>query len=192
MRLLLATNNPGKVREVAAILALPGLELVSPADLGRRLDVVEDGATFEANARAKALAAFREFGLPSVADDSGLEIDALAGAPGVHSARFMDGSSYSDKCREILRRLSDRGDRGARFLCCAALVESDGEILTFDGICPGVIALEPRGASGFGYDPIFIPDGYDRTFAELGAGEKNRISHRARAFVQVRDYLAGR
>jgi XTP/dITP diphosphohydrolase len=192
MRLLLATNNPGKVREVAAILARPGLELVSPADLGKRLDVVEDGKTFEANARAKALASFREFGLPAVADDSGLEIDALGGAPGVRSARFMNGLGYADKCREILRRMCGRGDRGARFRCCAALVESEDSVRVFEGVCAGAIAQEPRGASGFGYDPIFTPDGGDQTFAELGPEEKNRISHRARAFAQVRDYLAGR
>jgi XTP/dITP diphosphohydrolase len=192
MRLLLATNNPGKVREVAAILEPLCSELLSPVGLGRRFEVVENGDSFEANARLKVLAAFREFGLPAVADDSGLEIDALGGAPGVRSARFMDGSSYADKCREILRRLNGRPDRRARFVCCAALVESDGEVEVFDGICPGTIALESRGAGGFGYDPIFIPSGYEQTFAELGAELKNRISHRARAFAQVRDYLSER
>ena len=115
----------------------------------------------------------------------------LDGAPGVHSARFMDGSSYADKCREILRRMSRRAGPetpGAISLLCATGRERRrGHV--FEGVCPGVIAPEARGASGFGYDPIFVPDGFDRTFAELGAETKNRISHRARAFAQVRDFL---
>ena len=194
MKLLLATNNPGKVREVAEILTLPGLELVSPADLGQRFEVLEDGETFEANARSKARAAFRQFALPTVADDSGLEIDALAGKPGVHSARFMDGATYAEKCREILRLMAGVADskRRARFRCCAVLVEAGGSEHVFEGVCPGTIALAARGSSGFGYDPVFVPDGFEQTFAELGAETKNRISHRARAFVRVRDFLAQR
>jgi XTP/dITP diphosphohydrolase len=192
LKLLLATNNPGKVREVAEILALPGLELVSPADLGQRFEASEDGETFEANARTKARAAFRQFAMAVVADDSGLEIDALDGKPGVHSARFLDRAGYAEKCQEILRLMSGVPDpkRRARFRCCAVLVEADGSEHTFEGVCPGTIARAARGAGGFGYDPVFVPDGFEQTFAELGAETKNRISHRARAFSQVRDFLA--
>ncbi len=191
MKLLLATNNPGKVREVAEILTLPGLELVSPPDMGQGFEASEDGETFEANARSKARAAFRQFAMATVADDSGLEIDALAGKPGVHSARFMSGADYAEKCREILRLMAGVPDpkRRARFRCCAVLVEADGSEHVFEGVCPGTIARAARGASGFGYDPVFVPDDFEQTFAELGAETKNRISHRARAFAQVRDFL---
>jgi XTP/dITP diphosphohydrolase len=194
LRLLLATNNPGKVREVSAILALPGIELVSLGDLGQRFEVAEDGETFEANARSKARAAFRQFRMAVVADDSGLEIDALAGRPGVRSARFMNGATYAEKCQEILRLMTDVPDprRRARFRCCAVLVEADGSEHVFRGECPGTVARAARGVSGFGYDPVFMPDGLEQTFAEIGAETKNRISHRATAFVQVRDFLAQR
>jgi XTP/dITP diphosphohydrolase len=194
LKLLLATNNPGKVREVAEILALPGLDLVSPADLGQRFEASEEGETFEANARSKAEAAFRQFAMATVADDSGLEIHALAGKPGVHSARFMDGATYAEKCQEILRRMADVPDpkRRARFRCCAVLVEANGSEHVFEGECPGTIVRAARGASGFGYDPVFVPDGLEQTFAEIGTETKNRISHRARAFAQVRDFLVQR
>lgn len=173
-------------------MALPGIEVVSPADLGRRFEASEDGETFEANARSKAVAAFRQFRMVSVADDSGLEIDALAGKPGVRSARFMDGTTYAEKCREILRLMADVPDdkRLARFRCCAVLVEADGSEHVFEGECSGTVTRTARGASGFGYDPIFVPDGFEQTFAEIGTEAKNRVSHRAKAFVQVRNYLA--
>lgn len=191
---MLATNNRNKLREVASILDKSGLELVIPADLGQRFDVLEDGESFEANARLKSRAAFRQFGIPALADDSGLEIDALGGEPGVHSARFMDGAPYAEKCREILKRLASAvgEQRRARFRCCAALCEGDGVEQVFEGICPGTIAADVRGAGGFGYDPIFVPDGYPQTFAEMPPELKNRISHRARAFALVGQFLAKR
>jgi XTP/dITP diphosphohydrolase len=192
MRLLLATNNPGKAQEIRAILNLPGLELVTPRELGKEFNPLEGGATFEENARIKAQSAFAQFGIPALADDSGLEVDALDGLPGIHSARFLgESSDYQKKYREVLRRMTGAPEprRTARFRCCAALVESGESVRLFLGVCEGKIALEPRGTGGFGYDPVFVPDGYAVTFAELPSEIKNRISHRARAFAQVREYL---
>jgi XTP/dITP diphosphohydrolase len=204
---LLATNNPGKVREITEILALTGIEILTPAALGGEFTVAETGSTFAENARLKAEAGYDKFGIMTVADDSGLEIDALGGLPGVQSARFMgEDSGYEIKCREVLRLLAATPSeaRTARFRCCAALKRSDlipsfvdegrrtkdeGRTLLFEDICEGRIAFEMKGTGGFGYDPIFVPDGYESSFAELPARIKNRISHRARAFAKVRDYL---
>jgi XTP/dITP diphosphohydrolase len=151
----------------------------------------EAGQTYEANARGKAEAACAQFGLPALADDSGLEIDALDGVPGVHSARFMEGAGYRERMQELIRRLDLVPERGrrARFRCCAAIAWPGRQTFALEGICPGEIAREIRGAGGFGYDPIFIPDSETLTFAELPAEVKDRISHRARAFQQVRDYF---
>lgn len=192
MRILIASNNPGKVREIREILMFPGLEVLRPADLGQDFSVEETGATFEENAGAKARAAQARFGILALADDSGLEIDALDGRPGVKSARFLGVEvSYADKGREVLRLMKDvpEGKRTARFRCSAALADADGSVKVFSESCSGSIAFEMRGTGGFGYDPIFVPEGYTQTFAELPAEVKNRISHRAQAIRRVREYL---
>jgi XTP/dITP diphosphohydrolase len=194
-KLLVGTNNPGKVREYEELLSgLPGtLEITFPAQEGLALDVEESGDTFEENARIKALAYAQASGLPSLADDSGLEVDALGGAPGVHSARYAGPASNDvDRYRKLLDALSDvpAGQRAARFRCVVALALPDGTLHTADGTCEGEIGFAPRGEHGFGYDPVFIVAGYDgRTLAELPPDVKNEISHRARALAAIQPVL---
>ncbi|MFM8411121.1 MAG: RdgB/HAM1 family non-canonical purine NTP pyrophosphatase, partial [Alphaproteobacteria bacterium] len=151
----------------------------------------EDGDTYEANALAKARAVARHVRGPALADDSGLEVDALDGRPGVWSARYGgEGLDDAGRCRRLLEEIGDRGDRAARFVCVLALVDGDREVVA-RGVLDGEIARAPRGASGFGYDPVFVPAGLGgRTFAEATAEEKNRISHRARAMAALLDRLA--
>jgi XTP/dITP diphosphohydrolase len=183
-RLVLATTNPGKIAELRALLAACDWEIVTPTDVGVRVDVDETGATYEENARLKALAYARAAGLPALADDSGLEVDALAGAPGVHSARFGGADMpHAEKIRLLLARLQDVPDerRGARFRAVIVVALPDGRTYAAEGVCAGRIARAPRGEGGFGYDPIFLVEGGTRTMAELTPAEKNRLSHRARA-----------
>lgn len=203
MRLLVATRNDGKVRELRRLLAGLPLEPVGLADAGVTLEVEETGATFEANAEAKARAFAEAGGLPALADDSGLVVDALGGRPGVHSARFA-GPPRSDarnlaRLLELLREVPE-GRRQARFVCVAALALpaagpawaglAAGEVRLFRGTCEGRIGFEPRGADGFGYDPVFLPDGHLRTFAELPAAVKDGLSHRGAALREVVRVLA--
>ena len=191
-RLLLATGNAGKVREIRAILGAAGWEIVTPAEAGVVVPPVVEGArSYADNAIAKATAAARAAGLPALADDSGIEVDALDGAPGVTSARFGGPSRVSDGDRYalVLRRLEGvpAHRRTARFRAVVALVLPGGRTFTREGLVEGRIASAPRGADGFGYDPIFLlPDG--RTMAEVGE-EKLRISHRARALASLRPVL---
>jgi XTP/dITP diphosphohydrolase len=184
-RLLLATNNPGKVAELRGLLAPSGWDLVTPSDLGLDLDAEETGATYEENARLKALAGMEVSGLVTLADDSGLEIEALGGAPGVHSARFLGpDATYPERFAEIQRRLSGAAasGRAARFVAVIAIADPrDGRVHTVEGEVRGVIAEEPRGEGGFGYDPIFRLPERGITMAELPEHEKAIISHRARA-----------
>jgi XTP/dITP diphosphohydrolase len=183
-RLLLATTNPGKIRELRELLAGCGWELLTPQDIGLRLHVEESGQTYAENARRKAEAYARASGLVALADDSGLEVDALGGAPGVHSARYAgQDTTHADKMGVLLAELRDVPDdrRTARFRAVIAIATPDGRTVTCEGVCEGRIARAPRGAGGFGYDPIFLVEGGSRTMAELTAEEKNRISHRARA-----------
>ena len=183
-KLLLATGNPGKARELAHLLADVPYDLVTLADLGIPDDVEEDGDDFEANALIKARAYARRSGLTALADDSGLEVDALAGQPGVRSKRYL-GEDATDTERNAylvsqLRHLP-REERTARFRCVIAIAAPDGRAVTREGICRGIIEDEPKGSGGFGYDPVFwVPD-FGRTMAELTLEEKNRVSHRARA-----------
>jgi len=187
-RLVLATRNAHKVGELQAILTGAGVvvELVALPDDAP--DVVEDGLTFAANAVKKARSAALATGLPSVADDSGLCVDALNGMPGVFSARWA-GSHGDDAAnlRLVIDQVADLADehRGASFVCAAALVLPSGEERVAEGRLPGVLARQPRGSGGFGYDPAFVPHGQRRTTAEMSAEEKNAISHRGTAFREL-------
>ena len=193
MKLLVATTNPGKSREIAGILESLPVDLVSLADFPGIEEPEESGATFAENARLKALYYHQATGLPSVADDSGLEIAALDGAPGVHSARW-EGTDYAVKFRRIYERLDARGTRAspARFVCRVALADAGHIVYEAEGIIEGRIADEPRGDQGFGYDPIFYYPPLRRTTAELDRDLKATVSHRGKAFSALRDYLAGR
>ena len=191
VKLLVATNNPGKVREYEELLAGLPLEVTFPAREGITLQVDESGATFEENARLKALAYARASGLLTLADDSGLEVDALGGAPGVRSARYAgSGASDADRYQKLLDAMAGVPDdqRTARFRCVVALAWPGGAVRTAEGRCEGRIGWAPRGEHGFGYDPVFVVDGFGgQTMAELVSEVKNRISHRARA-VQNLDF----
>lgn len=188
MKLLFATHNRHKVRELAALLEnAPRLQLLSLADLGLPDDVVEDGATFAENALKKARAAHERSGLWALADDSGLQVGALGGAPGVHSARY-GGEPRSDARNRaaLLVALRDVGPerRGARFHCTLCLYGLGRQVLK-SGECHGTLLAAPRGDQGFGYDPLFVPAGHERTLAEMSLAEKNRLSHRARAMAAM-------
>ena len=182
MKLLIATQNPGKVHEFRLLLAPLGASLCFPHELGLRIEVSEDGDTYTDNARQKALAYTRASGLPALADDSGLEVDALDGAPGIHSARYTPGHD-ADRVAALLAHLSDVPweQRTARFRCVVVIATPSGDLHTAEGTCPGLIACEPAGQGGFGYDPVFYLPDYDCTMAQLPPAQKNRISHRARA-----------
>ncbi len=197
MKVVVATHNAHKVAELQRILgaALPGLELLpydGPAP-------VEDADSFAGNALIKARAAAAHTGLPAIADDSGVSVDALGGAPGVDSAHYSGERDDAANLRLVLTNLGDSANRAAQFTCAAALVDPhdrDAAGAAFEhvelGIWPGTIAHEPAGGGGFGYDPIFIPEGHSVTSAELSADEKNAISHRGRAFAALASVLAGR
>lgn len=193
-RLLLATSNPGKLRELRALLATAGWEALSPQDLGLSLEVPETGATLAENALLKARAFTAAAGLPALADDSGLEVAALGGEPGIHSARWVPGSD-ADRVAALLQRLRSRPlpERDAAFRAVVALVWPDGHQLLAEGRVQGRIALAPRGQGGFGYDPIFLVEdgGLDgsRTMAELSPEEKAALSHRARAMAGLLEGL---
>jgi XTP/dITP diphosphohydrolase len=188
--LLVATTNPGKLREIAAILAGVPLTLLTLADCEPVEEPEETGATFAENARLKARYYAKATGLLSVADDSGLEIEALDNAPGVHSARWY-GSDYAVKFRMIRELLEARGasGSGARFVCHVAVARQDEILFEAEGTVEGVIVAEPRGENGFGYDPIFFYPPLGRTLAELDADDKSRVSHRGKAFTALRDDL---
>jgi len=192
MRLLLATRNKHKMQEVSAILRVQGIDLVMTDEFPDLPDVVEDGETFEANAIKKAVTLARVAGMWTLADDSGLEIDALEGAPGVYSARYAgEPVSYEANNRKVLEQMERVTNRRARFRCVLALSDPVGSVRTVEGRCEGRIIGQPRGRHGFGYDPIFVPDGHARTFAEMDGAEKNRISHRAVALRAAWDAWAG-
>jgi len=190
-KVLVATSNRGKVREFAEILVDLKDVLLIPADLRLTLDVIETGRTYAENARLKAAAFARASGLISVGDDSGLEVDALSGAPGLHSARYAgpgaDDAARRAKLMQELRRVPE--PRPARFRCALAVAQPAGAVELFEGTCEGEIILEERGANGFGYDPIFYLPQYQRTMAELPPEVKNQISHRARAALAALPYL---
>ena len=185
MKLVLATRNSGKVREISEMLEVHNeIELLSLHNYPDAPDVVEDGVTYEENAIKKAAMLAEYTGHLTIADDSGLEVDALDGAPGVHSARYAgENASDQDRIAKLLGALQDVPDdqRSARFICVVAIAEPLSESEIVRGVCEGHIIHMPRGEAGFGYDPVFVPMGYDKTFAELGDNIKNQISHRAKA-----------
>jgi len=191
MKLLVATRNPHKLREIRDILRLPSLDLVSIDDVTGLPEVEEDGDTFQANAVKKAVTLARASGLWTIADDSGLEVDALGGAPGVRSARYAgEPVDYGANNARLLREMENARDRRARFRCAVALSSPEGEHRVVEGKCEGRIAVAPRGPNGFGYDPLFVPEGHTETFAEMTGELKNRISHRGAALALAREELA--
>lgn len=183
-RLVVASHNAGKVREISALLAPLGLEAVSAATLGLP-EPEETGATFIENAELKALAAAKAAQLPALADDSGLAVAALEGAPGIYSARWAGPEKdFRAAMARVWRELEEGGgaDRAARFVCVLSLAFPDGAVSSFEGEARGQIVWPPRGDKGFGYDPIFVADGQSRTFGEMTHDEKLPLTHRARAF----------
>ncbi|MBR5844705.1 MAG: RdgB/HAM1 family non-canonical purine NTP pyrophosphatase [Rikenellaceae bacterium] len=188
MKLIFATNNAHKVAEVQAVLG-DGYELVTPRQMGITEDIPETASTLEGNARQKARYLYERTGLDCFADDTGLEVDALDGAPGVHSARYAtDGHDFEANTRLLLHNMDGKEDRRARFRTAIILIEG-GEEHLFEGRVEGEITHAPAGCGGFGYDPVFRPEGYELTFAEMSADKKNSISHRARAVAKLVEYL---
>jgi len=190
--LVLATRNRHKVTELVALLRDLGITIRSLDEFPDAPDVVEDGATCEANAIKKAAAIAEFTGLPAVADDTGLEVDALGGRPGVYAARYAgEGATYEDNCQKLLRELMGvpRERRTARFVTVAAIALPSGDIQVAQGTLDGTIAEEASGTVGFGYDPVFFVPALGKTLAQLSADQKNKISHRAKAFTQAKDLL---
>lgn len=185
--LVIASHNPGKVREIADLLQPFGAEAASAADLNLA-EPVETGATFAANAALKARAAAEASGLPALADDSGLVVPALAGQPGIHSARWAGpDKDFQAAMQKVEDELGGKDDRRAHFACALALCWPDGHGEIFEGAVHGTLVWPPRGTGGFGYDPVFVADGHDLTFGEMAPKEKHRISHRADAFRKLVD-----
>ncbi len=193
MRLLVATRNRHKLEEIRQIFALPGLELLAADEVpGLPEEVVEDEVTFEGNALKKARELGAASGLWAMADDSGLEVEALGNEPGVRSARYAgEPCSTPANNEKLLRELEGVADRRARFRCVIALRAPDGREWSVEGRCEGRIIGAPRGANGFGYDPLFVPDGHDATFAELDGATKNALSHRGHALRRAAELWHG-
>jgi len=187
---VLATANPGKIKEMRDILSRFGIEAVTRDDLDIKIDVEETGKTFFANAKLKADAICLASNLPAIADDSGLVVDALDGRPGVYSSSFGgENLSAQQRCMFLLNEMNNAEQRGAKFVCNIICVYPDGKFLTATGECNGTISTEPKGSNGFGYDPVFVPDGYNKTMAELSSKEKNAISHRGKALTEFKALL---
>ena len=190
-KIVFATNNSHKLAEIRAMLP-QGIDVLSLADINCHVDIPETADTLEGNALQKAQFIYENYGYDCFADDTGLEVDALDGAPGVHTARYAgeqhDTEANTDK---LVSELKEKNSRRARFRTIIALIEK-GEVHLFEGVVDGEIATERRGADGFGYDPVFIPEDTGKTFAELGVSVKNKISHRARAVCKLMNYLRER
>jgi len=194
MKIVLASNNKGKLREVREILEGTGIEVIPQREAGVDFEAEENGTTFMENARIKATAAMKATGMPAVADDSGLEVNAMDNGPGIFSARYGGTElSYDVKCQMIIDAVGDDPDRGARFRCAVCCVFPNGDEICTEGVIEGNIGREARGEGGFGYDPIFYPVGSGRSTAEITEEEKNEISHRGQAFrafaVKMKEYL---
>lgn len=189
-KFVLATHNPGKLKEMSAVLNGLGIEVVSPADLGLQIAVEETGETFAENAMLKAKAVCAAAKLPAIADDSGLCVDALNGGPGVYSARY-GGEELDDRGRMMLLLNTMRGmpTRSAHFTCAIACAFPNGDTLTTEGQCAGTIAYAPMGTDGFGYDPVFMVPDKAKTFAQMDPEEKNAISHRGKALKDFSEKL---
>lgn len=196
MKIVFATNNQHKLQEIREILG-DQFEILSLANIGCHEDIPETGNTLEANAHQKAEYVFDHYHIDCFADDTGLEVDALGGAPGVHSARYAEGTDHNSEANmaKLLRELGDNDNRKARFRTVISLIQMEGgnpvcsREYQFEGVVEGRIDREKHGSDGFGYDPVFIPEGYDKSFAELGEEIKNQISHRARAVKKLAEWL---
>ena len=189
-KLVVATNNAHKLEEISAILG-DEMELLSLKDINCHADIPETANTLEGNARQKAMYIYENYGMDCFADDTGLEVDALNGAPGVFSARYAgEGHDSEANMQKLLKELEGKENRNAQFRTAICLIMEGKEYL-FEGIVKGEIITEKRGGAGFGYDPIFVPEGYEQTFAELGNDIKNTISHRARAVEKLCKFLKG-
>ena len=188
-KLVFATNNAHKLEEIRAILG-ESVDLLSLKDIGCDIDIPETADTLEGNAAIKAEYVYQNYGLDCFADDTGLEVAALGGAPGIMSARYAGGEGHDSEANmtKLLHELEGKDDRSAQFRTAICLIERGKELL-FEGTVTGKIIEQRRGTTGFGYDPIFVPDGYNKTFAELGGDIKNKISHRARAVNRLAEYL---
>ena len=191
MQIILASNNKDKLREVTEILAPLGIEVISQRQAGLRIEAEENGRTFQENARIKARAAMELTGKPCVADDSGIEINAMGGGPGIFSSRYCGELSYAETCQKIITIVNccDDHDRGARFRCAVVCCFPNGDEIVAQGAVEGEIGMRIEGENGFGYDPIFIPCGMKHSMACLTDREKNEISHRGRAFREFAEKL---
>ena len=192
MKLVLATNNPHKVEEIKSILSDLEVEILTPKDFDNFPELKEEGSTLEENAISKAMVTCRFTGLPSLADDTGLEVEALNGAPGVISARFAgETATYDENNRKLLSLLEGlpKQKRNAVFRCVIAIAFAEQDVQTVEGRAEGIIVEKPRGKQGFGYDPLFYFPPLGRTFAELSPHEKNRVSHRAKALARAKELL---
>ena len=190
MMLVLATSNKNKVKEFQKLVEDFSIEIKSLADFGPLPPVIEDGETFEENAYKKAHHTARVLGLPALADDSGLVVEALKGAPGVYSARYAgEGATDEENVDKLLGEMADVDSRRAYFQCVLSIAVPSGPALTYEGRCDGTITKEKRGTSGFGYDPVFLCDTFKKTFAELSMEEKNRVSHRGKALQEMQDEM---
>lgn len=191
MKILIATNNKHKIKEITEIFADTEYEVVCPNDINLKLDVIENGTTFAENSYKKANAFCRATGLISIADDSGLQVRCLDNAPGIYSARYGGiGLDDAGRTQLLLKNMEGKADRYAEFVCAISVVFPSGRLIKAQGKCEGNIALSPSTNVGFGYDPVFIPKGYDKTFAELSSEIKNSISHRGNALKQLKQKLA--
>ena len=188
--IVLATRNKNKIEEFREILKDFPVELKSLDDFGPLPEAVEDGATFDDNAYKKALHTAKILGIPAISDDSGLSVHALNNAPGVYSARYAgEDATDAENCEKLLRELEGATDRSAHFECVISIAVPSGPALTYEGRCDGVILLEKRGTSGFGYDPLFYFEEYEKTFAELTMEEKNKVSHRGKALAELKSEI---
>jgi XTP/dITP diphosphohydrolase len=189
-KLILASQNEHKIQELRELTSRLGIEILSARDFNQLEDVIEDQPDLEGNALKKARYVNKVTGFPALSDDTGLEVEALNRAPGVYSARYAgEDASYQDNVKKLLNQLKGKSNRKAQFRTVVALVDGDNEY-TFEGVCKGEILTEQKGEGGFGYDPVFKPEGYDQTFAELSSEVKNEISHRGRAMVKVLEFLS--
>ena len=190
MDIIVATKNKGKIKEIKKILA--SHNIMSQAEAGIDIDVEETGPTFEENAMLKAAAVAEQTNCAVIADDSGIEVDAMGGAPGIYSARYCgEDATDEDRVEKMLEEVAGADNRGAQFTCVIALITPEGEKHLFKGIVRGTLDFSPKGTNGFGYDPIFIPDGYKNTFGELDSSIKDEISHRANALKALAEFLEG-